>query len=77
MGWGGVGAGAVGLAENKATQPSLAGAWAELGNIRGIAHACTNRKDDIFMQRRLVQNFTYIMDWGQGTCTYEAHIFTD
>ena len=22
-------------------------------NIRGIAHACTNRKDDIFMQRRL------------------------
>ena len=25
--------GVVGLAENKATQPSLAGAWAELGNI--------------------------------------------
>ena len=24
--------GVVGLAENKATQPSLAGAWAELGN---------------------------------------------
>ena len=23
----------VGLAENKATQPSLAGAWAELGNF--------------------------------------------
>ena len=23
----------VGLAENKASQPSLAGAWAELGNI--------------------------------------------
>ena len=23
----------VGLAENKATQPSLAGAWAELGNM--------------------------------------------
>ena len=22
-------------------------------NIRGIAHACTNREDDIFMQRRL------------------------
>ena len=21
------------------------------------------------MQRRLVQNFTYIMEWGQGTCT--------
>ena len=28
--------------------------------IRGIAHAHTSRKDDIFMQRRLVQNFTYI-----------------
>ena len=26
-------------------------------NICGIAHACTNRKDDICMQRRLVQNF--------------------
>ena len=22
-------------------------------NIRGIAHTCTNRKDNIFMQRRL------------------------
>ena len=29
---GGGGVGVVGLAENKATQPSLAGAWAELGN---------------------------------------------
>ena len=38
-------------------------------NIRGIAHARTNRKDDIFMHRRLVQNFTYIMERGQGTCT--------
>ena len=27
----GGGGGVVGLAENKATQPSLAGAWAELG----------------------------------------------
>ena len=27
----------VGLAENKATQPSLAGAWAELGNYAMIA----------------------------------------
>ena len=26
-----MGVGVVGLAENKATQPSLAGAWAELG----------------------------------------------
>ena len=38
-------------------------------NIRGIAHARANRKDDIFMQRRLLENFTYIMEWGQGTCT--------
>ena len=36
-------------------------------NIRGIAHACTKRKDDIFMQRRLVQNLTFILKWGQGT----------
>ena len=36
-------------------------------NIPGIAHARTNRKDDIFMQRRLVQNFTFILEWGQGT----------
>ena len=35
-------------------------------NIRGIAHARTNRKDDIFMQRRLVQNFTSILEWGKG-----------
>ena len=38
-------------------------------NLRGIAHARTNRKDDIFMQRRLVQNFTFILEWGQGTCS--------
>ena len=38
-------------------------------DIRGIAHVRTNRKDNIFMQRRLVQNFTYIMEWGQRTCT--------
>ena len=36
-------------------------------NIRGIAHAQTNIKDGIFMQRRLVQNFTFILEWGQGT----------
>ena len=35
-------------------------------NIRGIAHAQTNRKDDIFMQRQLVQNFTFILEWGKG-----------
>ena len=34
--------------------------------IRGIAHARTNRKDDIFMQRRLGQIFICILEWGQG-----------
>ena len=38
-------------------------------NIRGIAHARSTRKYDILMQRRLVQNFAYIMEWGQWTCT--------
>ena len=38
-------------------------------DIRGIAHVRTNRKDDIFMQRRIVQNFTFILEWGQGTCS--------
>ena len=42
-------------------------------NIRGIAHACTKRKDDIFMQRRLVQNLTFILKWGQGTCSLIKH----
>ena len=26
-------------------------------------------KDDLFMQRRLVQNSTFILKWGQGTCS--------
>ena len=34
-------------------------------NIRVIAHAQTNRKNDIFMQRQIVQNFTYIY-WSGG-----------
>ena len=38
-------------------------------NICGVAHARTNRKDDIFMQRLLVQNFMFILEWGQGTCS--------
>ena len=42
-------------------------------NIRGIAHVRTNRKDDIFMHRRLVQSFTYILEWGQVTCTLTKH----
>ena len=41
--------------------------------IRGIAHARANRKEDIFMQRRLVQNFTFILEWGQGTCSLMKH----
>ena len=35
-------------------------------DIRGIAHVHTNRKDDIFMQKRLVQNFTSILEWSKG-----------
>ena len=35
-------------------------------NLRSIAHARTNRKYDIFMQRRLVQNFTSLLEWGKG-----------
>ena len=42
-------------------------------NIRGIAHACTSRKDNIFMKRRLVQSFTYLLEWGQQTCTLRKH----
>ena len=42
-------------------------------DVRGIAHATTNRKDNIFMQRRLVQNFTLILEWGQGTCSLTKH----
>ena len=36
-------------------------------NIRGIAHVRTNRKDDIFIQRRLGQILTCILEWGQRT----------
>ena len=36
-------------------------------NVRGIAHARAYIKDDIFMQRRLVQSFKCIKKWGQGT----------
>ena len=32
-------------------------------DICGIAHVRTYRKDDIFMQRRLVENFIYIRKW--------------
>ena len=35
-------------------------------NIRGIAHVRTNRKDDIFVQRRLRQIFIFILEWGKG-----------
>ena len=36
-------------------------------NRHGIDHACTQKKDTIFMQRRVVQSFTYI--WGLGKIT--------
>ena len=36
-------------------------------NVRGIAHARAYIKDDIFIQRRLVQSFKCIRKWGQGT----------
>ena len=42
-------------------------------NIHGIAHMQTNRKDDIFMQRRLVQNFTFILEWGKDLFIDKAH----
>ena len=42
-------------------------------NICGIAHMQTNRKDDIFMQRRLVHNLTFILGRGQGTCSLTKH----
>ena len=42
-------------------------------DLRGIYHVRTNRKDDIFMQRRLVQSFTYILELGRGTCTLTKH----
>ena len=51
-------------------------------DIRGIAlaHACTNRKDKIFMQRRQGQIFTCILEWGQGACKklrpYPARAYT-
>ena len=35
-------------------------------DIRGIAHVRTNRKDDIFMQRRLGQIFICILEWVKG-----------
>ena len=47
-------------------------------NIRGIAHARTNRKDDIFMQRRLVLKFTYIYGYGARYLFIdEAHMALD
>ena len=42
-------------------------------DIHGIVHVRTNRKDDIFMQRRLVQSFTYILEWERGTCKLTKH----
>ena len=41
-------------------------------NIRGIAHVHKNRKDNIFMQRQLVQNFTFILEWGKGLVHWQS-----
>ena len=50
----------------------------QTGNGTPHAHARTNRKDDIFMKRRLVQNFTFILEWGQGDFFIdEAHTAWD
>ena len=38
----------------------------DIYNIRGIAHTQTNRKDEIFMQSQLVQNFTFILEGVKG-----------
>ena len=35
-------------------------------NLRSIALVHTNRKDDIFMQRRLGQIFICILEWGKN-----------
>ena len=49
-------------------------------NIRGITHAHTNRKDDIFMQRQLGRIFTCLLEWGKRTCKksrqYPARVYT-
>ena len=41
-------------------------------DILSIAHARTNRKDDIFIQRRLVQSFTYILEWGSKELVHKG-----
>ena len=49
-------------------------------NLHGIAHVRTNRKDDIFMQRRLVQSFTLYIYIGAGARDLyidEAHTALD
>ena len=43
-------------------------------NILSITHERTNRKDDIFMQRQLVQNLTFILDGARDLFIDEAHI---
>ena len=47
-------------------------------NLHGIAHARTNKKDDIFMQRQLVQSFTCILEGGaRDLYIDEAHMALD
>ena len=42
-------------------------------DIRSIAHVRTNRKDDIFMQRRLRQIFICILEWVKGLVKNQDH----
>ena len=47
-------------------------------NIRGIAHARTNRIDDIFMQRQPVQNLTFNIEVGSRDLFFDkAHTAMD
>ena len=40
-------------------------------NICGIVDDYTYRKNNIFMQRRPLQSYTYVWKWGQGTKSTE------
>ena len=46
-------------------------------NIHGTAHGGTNRKDKMFMQRRLAQSFRYIGVGQRDLYIDEAHMVLD
>ena len=62
------------LTINEVKQEMLSGVQSGNGiphddyNVRGIAHAHSYKKNDIFMQRRLGQISACILKWGQMTC---------